>query len=336
MSVIKVVEIIDQSGVRFAVVVNKNDKLLGTVTDGDIRRGLLRGISLETSIDQVMNLLPTSLKESEKDQATKIMEQKNLLHIPITNCDGVVTDISVLNQALTATPRDNPVVLMAGGLGKRLGEMTKNTPKPLLKVGKKPILETILENFIDHGFHNFYISVNYKSEMIKEYFGNGSKWNISIKYIDEEIPLGTAGSLKLIPDDNQRPIFVMNGDLLTTVNFQDLLEYHNEHNFLGTMCVREYDFQVPFGVVEIEETKIKKIVEKPIHKFFVNAGVYVIGREALKYIPKDQSFDMPKLFEKIIEDNKTTSVFPIREYWIDVGRADDFKRANYEYDEVFT
>jgi len=222
--------------------------------------------------------------------------------------------------------------LMAGGLGSRLGELTKDTPKPLLKVGTKPILEVILENFISHGFHRFYISVNYKAEMIRDYFGDGSRWGVEIRYLHEHKRLGTAGALSLLPDNPTLPVLVMNGDLLTKVNFRQLIDFHNETNSKATMCVREFELQVPYGVVQIANHRLRAIEEKPVQRFFVNGGIYVLSPDMLQFIPEDSFYDMPTLFDEIIARGEETSVFPIREYWIDIGRADDFERAN---DEVY-
>ena len=221
---------------------------------------------------------------------------------------------------------------MAGGLGSRLQPLTEDKPKPLLSVGDKPILETILESFIEQNFRRFYISVNYKADAIKKHFADGGRWNAEIRYLEEETRLGTAGALDLIPERPELPLLVMNGDLLTRVNFRDLLDYHLDQKAQATMCVREYDFQVPFGVVEIEDHHILSIDEKPVHRFFVNAGIYVLEPGLIDLIPKGEYFDMTDLFARAIEKGHETQAFPIHEYWIDVGRIDDLDRANHDHE----
>ena len=205
----------------------------------------------------------------------------------------------------------------------------------MLSVGDKPILETILESFVEQNFRRFYISVNYKAQVIKNHFGEGGKWNAEIRYLEEETRLGTAGALDLIPERPELPLLVMNGDLLTRVNFQDLLDYHRDQKAQATMCVREYDFQVPFGVVEIEDHKIQGIDEKPVHRFFVNAGIYVLEPGLIDLIPKGEYFDMTDLFARALEKGCETQAFPIHEYWLDVGRIDDLDRANHDYQNDF-
>lgn len=330
------IRVIDTGALKIALVVDDAQKLLGTVTDGDIRRGILRGCSLEDEVRQVLNPVPTVAAQNEgKDQILALMRLKQVYQIPVIDSDGKLVGLEILERVLETPSYDNCVVLMAGGLGSRLKPLTDDTPKPLLKVGGKPILETILENFIQYGFTNFRISVNYKGELIENYFGDGSRWGAKIEYLRESRKLGTAGALGLLPERPELPVLVMNGDVLTKVNFQQLLEFHREHRALATMCVREYDFQVPYGVVTVDGHKILTIEEKPVQRFFVNAGIYVLEPEALDLIPKDTFFDMPTLFEKVVAREKETAVFPIREYWLDIGRMDDFQRAEGEFGKVF-
>lgn len=224
---------------------------------------------------------------------------------------------------------------MAGGLGTRLRPLTQDIPKPLLKVGNKPILETIIKNFANHGFVNITISLNYKGEMIKDYFGDGSNFGVNIDYVEENMRLGTAGALSLIENKPNEAFFVMNADLLTDVNFSHLLDFHSFSNSDATMCVREYEYQVPYGVIEVEESNVTSIVEKPIQKFFVNAGIYVLSPKVFDYIPKNEFYDMPTLFNTFIEKEKRVISFPIHEYWLDIGRMSDFEQAQSEYFRVF-
>lgn len=336
-SIRDVVHIIDKGSMQIVLVVDDNGRLMGTVTDGDIRRGILSGVSMNDTVQKIMNPDPTVAKVAEdRDSILAMMRRKQLHHIPVVDENRCVVGLETLDELIRSRTRKNWVVLMAGGLGSRLHPLTDNCPKPMLKVGSKPLLETILENFIEYGFHRFYISVNYMADVVKAHFGDGSRWGVDIYYIEENQKLGTAGALSLLPEKITESLLVMNGDLLTKVNFSQLLDFHSSHNAQASMCVREYDFQVPYGVVKIENHRIIRIDEKPIQRFFVNAGIYVFEPEVLSLIPSNSYFDMPTLFEKLIERKKETAVFPIREYWLDIGHLADYDRANGEYRDIFS
>ena len=336
MTILQALQTIDTNALQIGLVLGENDILLGTVTDGDIRRGILRGITFDETVASVMNRNPvTAYIDYHKDQLLDIMKRRRLRQMPITDSCNRVIGLVTIEDLLQTELRDNWVVIMAGGMGTRLGDLTRNCPKPLLTVGGKPVLEIIVENFKDSGFHNFFFSVNYRAEMIEEYFGNGEKWGVTIKYLREKQRLGTAGALSLLPGELDKPIIIMNGDLLTKVNFKQLLDYHIQHQALGTMCVREYSFQVPYGVVHIDNGRLRHIEEKPVQSFFVSAGVYVVEPAALDFIPKQQYYDMPSLFDAITKSSHPANVFPIHEYWIDIGKRDDLDRANDEYWQVF-
>jgi len=319
------------------VLVTHNSILVGTITDGDIRRALISGHNLSSFLKSFMRGNPISANESDnKETILEKMRNNGIFQIPIISSEGKIIGIETISHINKNEKYDNPVFLMAGGFGTRLHPLTNNTPKPLLNVGSKPIMETIIEQFIEFGFHNFFISTHYKSEMIKDYFGDGSQWNVSIQYVHEKKPLGTAGALGLLPKSNSDlPIIMMNGDILTKVNFNKLLEYHNKNIAIATMCLREYDFQVPYGVVEIKKTNVIKIIEKPIHKFFINAGIYVLNPKIIESIKKLDYLDMPTLLEKQIESNKKVNSFPIHEYWIDIGRVNQLDQANIEIKTLF-
>ncbi len=336
-TIMKAIEIIDAGSLQIALVVDDEHKLLGTVSDGDVRRAILKGISLDRPASEIMFTEPTVASCHESREAIlAAMKTKQLRQIPLVDQSGCVVGMDVWDELISIQERDNIVVLMAGGLGTRLGELTKDCPKPLLRVGNKPVLETILENCIEYGFKRFYISVNYKAGMVKDYFGDGSRWGVEIKYIEEKKRLGTAGSLGLLPEIPTLPLLVMNADVLTKINFKHLMEFHEEHKSIATMCVREYEFQVPFGVVQLDNHRLRNILEKPVHQFFVNAGIYVLNPEAVSRVPHNDYFDMPALFDKLLQAQLETTAFPIREYWLDIGRKDDFERANGDYDEVFS
>ena len=329
-------QIIDSGSMKLALVIDKEERLLGTLSDGDIRRGLLSSLSLEDSIETIIYRTPTvcSLEDSKEYILEKALEKK-LYQIPIVDKEGKLVGIEEVDSLLKPELKTNKVVLMVGGLGTRLRPLTEHLPKPMLKVGDKPILETIILNFKKHGFTQIILSVSYKSEIIEAYFGDGSRFGVQIEYVHEEQRMGTAGALSLMREKLKEPFFVMNGDLLTNINFDHMMEYHISHQSIATMGVREYDFQVPYGVVNVEEINIVSIEEKPTHTFFVSAGVYVLDPKILEIIPKNKFYDMPTLFNEMIQENQKTISFPIHEYWLDIGRLEEFEKANSEYGEVF-
>ena len=336
-SIREALKIIDSGAMQIAIVVDENDRLIGTLTDGDIRRGLLNNLGLDDSIESIVFKTPTiAILSDTKEEILQKALSKKLHQIPILDDEHRVIGIKEIEELVRPHVKPNRVVLMVGGLGTRLHPLTENTPKPMLKVGNKPILQTIVEKFAEYGFINIVMCVNYKSHIIEDYFGDGSEFGVNIKYILEEHRMGTAGALSLLRSAPIEPFFVMNGDLLTNVNFEHLLDYHTSQNATATMGVREYDFQVPYGVVNIEGSRILSIQEKPIHKFFVSAGIYMLSPEALSMIPQNEFYDMPTLFEALIKENKTTLSFPIREYWLDIGRMEEYERANSEYHGVFS
>ena len=321
-------------GKRISLVVDENRKLLGTVTDGDIRRSLIKHVTMDCSVTEVMNNTPsTALASESSDLIMSKMKRRDLLSIPLVDNYGILVGLETLQHLLEKRRYDNPVFIMAGGFGTRLHPLTEKKPKPLLNIGNRPILETIIKQFIEAGFHKFYISTHYKAEMIRDHFGDGSSMDVNIEYLHEEKPLGTAGSLGLLPGSmSDLPIIMMNGDLLTKVNFEHLLDFHQEQTSLATMCVREYDFQVPYGVVEIKEQHVTTIVEKPVQKFFVNAGIYVLDQKLINKIDGKSYLDMPNLLEAQIENGQKVSVFPIHEYWLDIGRMEEYESAHQAFE----
>jgi len=330
-------QVIDKGAIQIALVMDKNEKLLGTVTDGDIRRGLLNNLSLDDSIETIIFKTPTVCStEDTKEKILEIALAKKLHQIPIVDKDGKLIGIKEVDELLKPESKSNRVVLMVGGLGTRLRPLTEHTPKPMLKVGNKPILETIILNFKKYGFVNIVLCVSYKSEIIEEYFKDGSEFGVHIEYVHENKRMGTAGALSLVKERLEEPFFVMNGDLLTNINFENMMEYHLSNNSVATMGVREYDFQVPYGIVKTKGADIVSIEEKPTYQFFVSGGVYVLSPKVLKYIPEDEYYDMPTLFEKVIEENEKSISFPIHEYWLDIGRIEEFEKANSEFYEVFS
>lgn len=322
---------IDKSALQVAVVLNPDQTLAGILTDGDIRRAILAGKSLQVEVSEVMNSRPTAVSIlMPRNRMLALMRRKVIHHLPLIDENCRLVGLATLDDLIGAVDRPNWVILMAGGLGTRLHPLTKECPKPLLKVGGKPILEIILESLAEQGFKQIFLSVNYKAEMIHDYFREGEKWGVHLNYIHEKERLGTAGALSLLPERPTTPMIVINGDILTRTSFDSLLKFHEEQDAVATMAVREYDLQVPYGVVRMDGTKIKSIEEKPVQRFFVNAGIYTLSPEVLEYIPKNTFFDMPTLFEHLISANQPTSAYPLREYWLDIGRMSDLEKANQE------
>ncbi|MFH1070334.1 MAG: nucleotidyltransferase family protein [Candidatus Glassbacteria bacterium] len=327
--IIEAIRALDATAVQILLVTSPDGRLLGTVTDGDIRRGILAGCPLESPVEGIMNRSPVVAQAgTDKEKLLSIMRSRRLHQVPLVDSSGCVVGLQVVDDLIRSEEKDNWVVLMAGGLGTRLRPLTEERPKPLVKVGKKPILEIILENLVGCGFRKFYISVNYKADQIREHFGDGSRWAAEIRYLNESRRLGTAGCLGMIAEVPAEPLLVMNGDLLTRINFGQLLDFHEEHRSSATMTVREYKFQVPFGVVKVDRHRLASIEEKPVEKFFVNAGIYVLGPEVLALVEKDLHLDMPELFDRILAAGYETAVFPLHEYWMDIGRPDDLEKAN--------
>lgn len=328
--------VINEGAMQIALVVDFENKLLGTLTDGDIRRALLNDYELNSSIESIVFKTPTVCNISDtKEKILDIAVAKKLYQIPIVDNEGKLVGIEEVDELLKLQEKPNKVVLMVGGLGTRLRPLTDNIPKPMLKVGNKPILETIIANFKKYGFVNIVLCVSYKSEVIIDYFKDGSEFGVNIEYIHEDKRMGTAGALSLIRDKLNESFFVMNGDLLTNINFERMMEYHLSNKSVATMGVREYDFQVPYGVVNVEGKDILSIEEKPVHKFFVSGGVYVLDSKALEFVPDDEFYDMPTLFETVIAQKLKSVSFPIHEYWLDIGRMEEFEKANDEFYKVF-
>ncbi len=329
-------EVIDTGAMKIALVIDADRQLLGTITDGDIRRAILTGVGLETSIEGIYCCTPTTCGVNDsKEKILQLAVSHKIFQIPVVDADGRIVGIAEVDELLKASQRKNKVVLMVGGLGTRLSPLTDTTPKPMLHVGNKPILETIIDNFSKYGYTDIILCVGYKSHVIEEYFGDGTSFGVNIQYVHENKRMGTAGAVALVREKLVEPFFVMNGDLLTNINFEHMHDYHVSNHAIATMAVREYEFQVPYGVVSVHNGKIAAIEEKPTHKFFVSAGIYMLSPQTLEHIPENEFFDMPTLFEKIISSQHNAVSFPIREYWLDIGRMSDYERANNEYSLVF-
>lgn len=322
--------------VQIGLVVDRRRKLLGTVTDGDIRRGLLRGIATDASVQAIMNTAPRTIRFGEpRGDILAFMRREKIKHIPVVDFAGRAIDL--ITQDSLLSPQDQPyrVVLMAGGEGLRLRPLTEHTPKPMLDVGGRPILETIVRRLAGSGFSEFHISVNYRADVIRNHFGNGGALEVDVSYIEEDMPLGTAGPLAKLSRDRDEPVLVMNADILSKVDPIQLIDFHRENGAAATMAVRSYEVQVPYGVVDIDEHEIRGLREKPVTRHFINAGIYVLGAEALALVPGDRAFDMPDLFEACRESGLSTLAYPVEEYWVDIGHLDDYRRANDEFASIF-
>lgn len=335
--ILTAISAIDGASTQMVLIVDGDRRLIGAATDGDIRRGILRGVSLDSPISTVMNPRPFSARASEDRSVLLAIMRRDRLHaVPLVDAGHRVVGLVLLDDLLDLKTRDNWVVLMAGGEGRRLHPLTKDVPKPLLKVGTQPILETIMERFVEAGFNRFFLSVNYLAEQIEKYFGDGSDRGISITYLREDTKMGTAGALRLLPERPTQPFFVMNGDILTNIGFQKILDFHCRHRAAATMCVREHLMQVPYGVVETDGHRLVGITEKPVTRHFVNAGIYVLGPEALDVIPQGgEVFDMPELFEALAASGRECAAYSSREYWIDIGHVQEFNQANADFQDIF-
>lgn len=335
-SIREAMEVINVSGVQTCLIIDSGYFLRGVVTDGDIRRALLDKYELDTPISNIMNLNPvTGDANSSREDLTNLMEAKGINCIPIVDKIGRILTVATWRTLCKKNKYDNPVFIMAGGFGTRLRPLTDTCPKPMLKVGDKPMLEILLDRFISFGFSDFYISTHYMPEIIMDYFGSGDGSNYSITYIHEDNPLGTGGALGLLPDSiSEKPLIMINGDILTSLDFEDLLKFHESNDSVATMCVREYEYQIPYGVIDAKDGKLINMDEKPIKKYFVNAGVYVINHEIIRRVKRNIKVDMPSLLESEMCRGNDVSVYPVYEYWLDIGRIDDYNRAQCDVKKV--
>lgn len=325
------IKLLDANGNGVLPVVDESDNLLGLITDGDIRKAILNNnLDLENIINKEPLKLNITSSKMERIQYLKKIKRRN---IPLVDDNNKLISLFTLD-AIEFNRKENAVVIMAGGLGTRLGELTKNIPKPMLHVGNKPILETIIEKFIEFGFYKFYLSVNYKKNIIKEYFKYGEKLGIEIIYLEETKRLGTGGALSLIQEELKEPIIVSNGDVLTNIDFDALLHFHKNKSSQATMCIREYEHTIPYGVIETDKDIITALSEKPKIEFNINTGIYVLNPSAVEKIPKNEFYDLPTLFSQLINERISPFYYQVSDYWIDIGRVEEFDRANEQYHEL--
>ncbi|MBE0471564.1 MAG: nucleotidyltransferase family protein [Methyloprofundus sp.] len=323
------IKLLDENGTGFLALVDEDGLLKGILTDGDVRRAIL---SDQTSLEKIVNLKPeVAIEGTPKKTIINKLKKIHRKHMPVVNSVGRLKGVIALDDE-EFNLKPNWVVIMAGGLGTRLGDLTKDTPKPMLELGGKPMIEHIIDMFVADGFTKFMISVNYKSEVIKDYFKDGAHLGIEIMYLEEQKRLGTGGALSLIDIELNEPFFVTNGDVLTTISYNNILEFHSNVKSTATMCIKEEGYQIPYGVIEVDDEKnIVSMVEKPTKTFFINTGVYVLDPSVLNFVPKDEYFDLPSLFEKVKQVGATTKSFEITDYWVDVGRPSDFVNVSNKF-----
>jgi dTDP-glucose pyrophosphorylase len=315
---------------RQAVAVAGTDgRLLGLVTDGDLRRAILRGVPLDAPVSQVMNRNPVLAPAgTSRDEALALLRRRLIRHLPLVEADGRLADLVLLDDLLEPRPLPNRAVLMAGGDGKRLRPLTESVPKPLLRVGGKPLLEILVERLRGAGVREFYITVHHKSHMIEEHFGDGSRLDVRVRYVREPEPLGTAGALTLLEERPGEPFFLVNGDILTKCDFRGLLDFHGRSGAEMTVGAVRHAVDLPYGVIEVEGERLARVAEKPQIEFLINGGIYVVEPRVIDLIPRGRFFDATDLLGLLLGQGRPVAAFLIRDYWLDVGRHDDLRKAD--------
>ena len=324
---------LDQGGIKIVMVLNTNGELEGTISDGDIRRGLLKGLDLNSPITSVIHRnAVVAPPQMPRETVMQLMVANKIQQMPVVDGQRHVVGLHLWDEITTPRKRSNLMVIMAGGMGTRLRPHTDNCPKPMLSVAGKPMLEHIIERARSEGFSHFVLAIHYLGHMIEEYFGNGDRLGVRIDYLREQSPLGTAGALGLLNPAPDGPFVVTNGDVITDIRYDELLDFHIRHDAAGTMAVRVHEWQHPFGVVQTDGINIVGFEEKPVMRSHINAGVYALGPEALGLLSAKAQCDMPTLFERLHAKVMRTVAYPMHEPWLDVGRLDDLNRANTEND----
>ncbi len=331
-SVREAAECVNSGRVGIALLIDEAGRLCDTVTDGDLRRGILAGVEFESLARDlkaragIVSAPVVAPESSSREALLRLMREKGVLQIPLLGEDGRVVNLAVRAQLQGDDRLDCEAVVMAGGFGTRLRPLTEDLPKPMLPVGKRPLLEHVIDQLRDTGVQRVNITTHYRPEMIKEHFGDGQAFGIDLNYIDERQPLGTAGALALM-EPSQSPILVVNGDVLTRVDYRAMLKFHHQHEAELTVGVRHHETSVPYGVVETEGPFVRSIQEKPTLTHLVNAGIYLLSPKLLEEIPSGERYDMTDLIEKLVVERRTVVTFPIIEYWLDIGRPDDYHQA---------
>ena len=323
------IERLNTVGIKIALVLDENFRLLGTISDGDFRRGMLSGLTLEDTVEKIMNKNPRTVNEgTSRLEILKLMNDTKILQIPIVDRNNFVIGLHLWDDISVQAKYSNIMVIMAGGKGSRLHPQTENRPKPMLLVAGIPILEHIIKRARSQGFNHFIIAINYLGQIIEDYFKDGHKFGVKIEYLHEDIPLGTAGALSLLSHKPERAFIVTNGDVITDINYSDFLEYHTVQNAAATVAVHTHEFQIPYGVVQINGLEVESYEEKPIVSSLINAGVYALDPDILDFITEPRFRDMPELLDISRDLKKKVIVYPLHESWIDIGRPIDLEIAN--------
>ncbi len=330
-----ILKVIDKNREGIALVVDDKSRLLGTITDGDVRRFILKNPDIHTKCEKIMNRSYEYTKKDSFEEIKRLMQENRIRHIPLIGKDRKLIRLFI-SDTIYEPQQGIVAVIMAGGEGRRLKEITPKTPKPLVEIGQKPILEEIITDLKAHNIRQIYIILNYKAKTIQRHFGDGSNFGVNVKYIIEKKKLGTAGALSLLPKEGlPETILVINSDLLTNANFKSLISFYHDRHFFMCIAAKEYVFDIPFGVFDMSNGYLIGIKEKPSQRFFCNAGIYVLNREIIKFVPKNKKFDMTDLIKIVTHRSLPVGAFPLFEYWIDIGNVDDYRRAKKEYNTVF-
>ena len=325
---------IDRGSCGIALVVDQEKHLLGTITDGDVRRAVLAGTDLESPIRELLSKKistqypkPVTVPSGEKrEKLLELLHQNSLRHLPVLDADGRVVDLVMIDDLIPIQDLRLQAVIMAGGLGTRLRPLTEDMPKPMLPVGGKPLMELVIEQLRQVGIRRVNVTTHYKPEKITGHFGDGSSFGVELNYVNEDKPLGTGGALGLI-EAPKEPLLVINGDILTQVDFRAMLAYHQEHQAVMTVAVKQYDIKVPYGVIECKGSRVCALKEKPQMHFLVNAGVYLLEPKVYEFIPNGEHFNMTDLVQRLLDSNHVVASFPIIEYWLDIGQLADYEQA---------
>jgi dTDP-glucose pyrophosphorylase len=323
------IERLNKVGIKIALVLDENCRLLGTISDGDFRRGMLSGLSLEDTVEKIMNKNPRTVNEgTSRAEILKLMNDTKILQIPIVDRNNFVIGLHLWDDISVKAKYSNIMVIMAGGKGSRLHPQTENLPKPMLLVAGIPILEHIIKRARSQGFNRFIIAINYLGQIIEDYFKDGHEFGVKIEYLREDVPLGTAGALSLLNQKPEKAFIVTNGDVISDINYSDFLEFHTVQNADVTVAVHTHEFQIPYGVVQINGLEVHSYVEKPIISSLINAGVYVLDPDVLDLIKEPKFRDMPAILDISRDSKKKVIVYPLHESWIDIGRPIDLEIAN--------
>lgn len=327
-------ECIDRNAKGIALVVDAERHLIGTVTDGDVRRAILAGVPHDAPVTRLLSahraprhFVPLTAPAATPPPALlQLMNQHQVRHIPLVDAHHRVVDLALLGDLVKEYEPALKAVVMAGGEGRRLRPLTEHMPKPMLPLGNRPLLELIIDRLREAGIRRVNLTTHYRADVITNHFGDGHDFGVEIRYLQENEPLGTAGALSLV-EASDEPLLVMNGDILTGVDFRAMLDFHREQDADMTVAVRLHEVKVAFGVVELDGCAIRRIVEKPTLRQFVNAGMYLLNPDILRYLPDGQRVDMPDLITLLLREGRRVAGFPIREYWLDIGQMKDYQQA---------